>query len=219
MVSGILFDMDGTLVESEPIWAEEELKLAAELGVPWTPETSEDWVGMPISQTAGEMVARGAKISAEEVMRRLSSAVGERVGADIPWIPGVFELLQQVAASDIPAAIVTNAARCNVDPVLDGAPEGALQFAVTLEDVHEGKPSPEPYLRGAEGLGIDPHLSIAFEDSIAGATAARDAGLEVWFVETHTSPPPWVTRSVKDLTEVSLQDLTDRLGALSGQNA
>lgn len=219
MRGGILFDMDGTLVQSEPIWGDEEVKLADELGIDWTPDNSEAWVGMPMAQTAAEFIARGADITPTAFIQRLSTAVSERIAADIPWLPGVQDLLRAVAEHGIPAAVVTNAARCNVQPILAGAPLGALRFAVALEDVHHSKPHPEPYLRGAELLGIDPNISIAFEDSIAGATAARDAGLEVWFVETQTAPPPWATRSVKDLSEVTFDEVSSRLNALSGQTS
>ena len=215
MTGGILFDMDGTLVESESIWGEEEARLAAQLGVAWAPETSEAWVGMPIDNTAQEFIARGADLPAEEIIRRLSTAVAQRVAANVPWLPGARELLREIAANGMPAAVVTNATRQNVRPILAGAPEGALRFAIAYEDVQHSKPHPEPYLRGATLLGLDPVRSIAFEDSISGATAARDAGLELWFVETQSAAPPWATRAVKDLSEVSFEQLAAGLEQLA----
>lgn len=219
MRGGILFDMDGTLVHSEPVWGDEELKLATELGIDWSPDTSEAWVGMPVSQTGEEFIRRGADITVEAFVQRLSQAVSQRISSDIPWIPGAPALLEQVAAHGIPAAIVTNASQCNAGPIVTNAPAGSLQFAIAVEDVTHGKPNPEPYLHGAEKLGIDPRMSLAFEDSVAGATAARDAGLEVWFVETQTAPPAWAARSVKDLTEVTFAEVSARLDALAAQTS
>lgn len=217
MVGGILFDMDGTLVESESIWGEEETRLAAQLGIAWAPETSEAWVGMPIDNTAQEFIARGADLPPEEIIHRLSTAVAQRVAANVPWLPGARDLLQEIAANEMPAAVVTNATRQNVQPILEGAPEAALRFAIAYEDVQHSKPHPEPYLRGAEKLGIDPACSIAFEDSISGATAARDAGLELWFVETQSAAPPWAVRAVRDLSEVTYEQVAARLERLAPQ--
>lgn len=212
---GILFDMDGTLIESESIWQRTEVEIGEELGVRWTLEDSLQYVGTSMHVWAEAMIARGAKLSPMELGELVSRRVADEVRANVPWIPGAQQLLQDIANAGIPAAIVTNAAPWNAQAVLDAAPEGALRFAVSAYELDNAKPHPEPYLVGAEKLGIAIDGSIAMEDSEAGASAVRAAGLGLWFVETHSPAPAASERSFADLTEVTVDDLLRRLGQTS----
>lgn len=214
MTGGILFDMDGTLIESEPIWIAEEARLAADLGIPWTTEDAAKTVGGPLDEFANIFIERGAQIGHHELIATLSDRVTAHILGGPPWLPGAYELLQSIAAAGIPAAIVTNSMRRTVEPVLAAAPDGALRLAVTFDDVERSKPDAEPYLTGATGLGIPREHAIVFEDSITGATAARAAGMPIWFVETHMSAPQWADRAIKDLSEVTVDELRAALAAL-----
>lgn len=215
MQHGILFDMDGTLIESEDIWQRTEIEVARELGVHWTLEDSLQFVGSSMMLWANEMISRGAKLAPDELGALVSRRVAEEVAADIPWLPGAQQLLSDIAAAGIPAAIVTNAAPWNVQPVLDAAPKGALQFAVSAYELENAKPHPEPYLVGAQRLGIEAAGSIAMEDSLTGAASVTAAGIPLWFVETHSPAPETAERSFADLSAVSVDDLLSRLGRIS----
>lgn len=203
--------MDGTLIESESIWQRIEVEIGQELGVPWTLEDSLRYVGSPMQLWANAMIERGATLSPMELGELVSRRVAEEVRANIPWIPGAQQLLTDIAAAGIPAAVVTNAAPWNAQAVLDAAPEGALQFAVSAYELEHAKPHPMPYLIGAEKLGISIEGSIGMEDSTTGAASVTAAGLALWFVETHSPAPETAERSFADLTQVSVDDLLTRL--------
>lgn len=205
----LLFDMDGTLIDSEPIWAERMAALAARHGAVWTAEDAAACTGGPAEVSAARMRARGVVVEPEALLAELGADVAAEVRARMPWLPGARELLAAVAERGLPAALVTNSDRRNASGVLDAAPEGALAFAVTGDEVARPKPHPEPYAtalaRLAEERGVA--RGIAFEDSLPGATAAHAAGLEVWFVRTHSEAPGFATRSIASLAEVELDAL------------
>ena len=207
--------MDGTLIESESIWQRTEVEIGKELGVPWTLEDSLQYVGSPMQLWANAMIERGATLSPMELGEMVSRRVAEEVRANVPWIPGARELLADIAAAGIPAAIVTNAAPWNAQAVLDAAPEGALKFAISAYELEHAKPHPMPYLVGAEKLGISIDGSIGMEDSITGATSVTASGLALWFVETHSPAPETAERAIADLTQVNVDDLFTRLGRTS----
>ena len=215
MAGGILFDMDGTLIESEPIWMAEEARLGELLGIPWTGEDVEESIGGSLDDFAAKFIARGARHDPLELIAMLSDRVTASVVASMPWIPGAQELLAEIARAEIPAAIVTNSMRRTVEPILEHAPAGSLRFAVTFDDVTRSKPDPEPYLAGASGLGIRPEHALVFEDSLNGAAAARAAGMRIWFVETHTTAPDWAHGAVADLSEVSIDLVREQLAELT----
>ncbi|TDE90338.1 HAD family hydrolase [Occultella glacieicola] len=181
--------MDGTLVDTEPLWHRSQRRLAGEGGIAWTDADCALYTGRPMTEWAGAMRRRGHPNPAEVIIADAVAMVAAVVREDVPWLPGALDLLSSLAAADIPCALVTNAGRANADALLEAAPPGSLAFATAAEDVTRGKPDPEPYLLAASRLGIDPSISIAFEDSASGARSAHAAGLSVWFIDSHTPDP------------------------------
>ncbi len=112
----------------------------------------------------------------------MQSHVRAGVEAAPLWRPGAVELLAEVRAAGVPTGLVTMSYRELTDAVVAALPDGSFQAVVSGDEVTRGKPHPEPYLLAAERLGVDPLCCVAIEDSVTGATSARDAGCAVLVV-------------------------------------
>ncbi|WP_147917665.1 HAD family hydrolase [Ruania zhangjianzhongii] len=213
---GALFDLDGTLIDSEPQWQIAQTRLAENAGVTWMEADFRATIGQPMPRWASILSDRGVPGTIEEIIGDAVEFVTEQIRTRMPWLPGARELLTSVAAAGVPCALVTNNAAASATLVAEAA--GVFGAVVSSADVTDPKPHPEPYLRAADQLGVDPRRSIAFEDSTAGATSAHRAGMPVWFLAGHTSDPQVpVARRLTSLTEVSVDDvlaalLEDRSG-------
>ncbi|WP_277050051.1 HAD family hydrolase [Ruania albidiflava] len=209
-VGGALFDLDGTLIDSEPQWQIAQTRLAEQAGVTWTDEDFLATIGRPMPRWAALLSDRGVPGTIEEIIAQAVAFVTEQIRNHMPWLPGAQELLTEAAAAGVPCALVTNNAAAAAELVAEAA--GVFSTVVSSADVTEPKPDPEPYLTAARQLGVDPARSIAFEDSVSGATSAHRAGLAVWFLTGHTADPQVpVDRTLGSLTEVSAQDVLEAL--------
>lgn len=173
--------MDGTLIDTEPLWMAAEARLAAEHGIPWGPEQAEALVGVDLWDGARVFQSLGVPMHEDAIVERLVGEVLAGIGDDLPARPGAIELLHELLEHDVPVALVTMSTRDLVDRVeaslaarLGRAP---FQATVAGDECRQGKPHPEPYLRGLELLGVEAAGSIAIEDSFHGARSALAAGL------------------------------------------
>jgi HAD superfamily hydrolase (TIGR01509 family) len=220
MTGALLFDMDGTLIDSEPLWHEQMRAFARHHRIVWTPEDSHWTTGRPMIEWAERMRERGVALDAAQIIDTIASAVAEAVRGDVPWLPGSLALLQRVADAGIPAALITNATAGNASALLEAAPAGALRFAVSADDVSRSKPDPEPYDLAIRRLGADASASIAFEDSSSGARSATAAGARLWFLTTQlpASPVP-AERTLRTLADVEADELFAQLAGASAPPA
>ena len=211
-LAAVLLDMDGTLVDTEPDWIACEQELVAAHGGSWTDEDAQELVGKALLVSAGYLAAvGGVDLPPEEIVERLLDGVVERVRSRIPWTPGSRELLAALGQAGVPVALVTMSYRRLAEAVIDGLPEGTFGAVVTGDEVREGKPHPEPYLRAAALLGVDPPRCVAVEDSPTGVASAEAAGCVTVAVEGLVAVPPAPGR----IRVGSLSDLTvDRLERL-----
>jgi HAD superfamily hydrolase (TIGR01509 family) len=179
-LAAVLFDMDGLLVDTEPLWLETETEVMARLGAPWTPEDQHALLGGSMERTVGYLLARATRPAPPETVARwMMEGVLARVRADgVAVRPGVRELLAEVAAAGLPHALVTSSQRVFAEAVLDVT---GITFPVTVcaQDVTAGKPDPEPYLLAAKLLDVDPVRCVALEDSPNGVASATAAGCRV----------------------------------------
>lgn len=213
--AAVLWDMDGTLVDTEPYWLAAESELAAAYGGTWTREDGLALVGT--SLLAGGEVLRqrvGLPLTTEEVVERLLDGVVARVEHEVPWCPGARETLAMLAEAGVPCALVTMSYQRFVEPVLAGLPDDTFAAVVTGDAVANGKPHPEPYLTAARLLGIPPERCVAVEDSTPGATSAQAAGCRVLVVPNHAPVGPAPGRTFREslvgLTLGDLEKLPDR---------
>lgn len=187
----VLWDMDGTLVDTEPYWIDTEYALAAEYGSTWSEEQALTLVGSDLLSSGVYIREQmGLDLTPREIVERLLDGVVERVRAEVPWRPGAPELLAALRASGVPNVLVTMSWRRFVDPVLAQLPAGSFETTIAGDEVSHGKPHPEPYLAAARALAIAPGECIAIEDSPTGARSAQAAGCQVVVVPLHVEVSP-----------------------------
>jgi HAD superfamily hydrolase (TIGR01509 family) len=188
-LQAVLWDMDGTLVDSEPVWARVQLDLLTSLGAIWTVEDCVNLVGSDLGDAVKAWMARipeGA-IEPEELAERMYGEVVRSLKEEVVFRPGAVELLQALNAEGIPCALVSASHRVMIDAVLAHLPPDLYDVIVAGDEVTHGKPHPEPYLTAARELGVDPADCIVIEDSPGGTASGTAAGAFVIAV------PQWVT--------------------------
>jgi HAD superfamily hydrolase (TIGR01509 family) len=182
----VLWDMDGTLVDTEPYWIESEHEVVARHGGTWSDELAMNVVGFDLLD-AGRYIREHSGIDVEpaDIVEQLLDRVVRRVEEAVPWRPGAVELLADLRDNGVRCALVTMSYRRFVDPILAVLPAGTFHAVVTGDAVTQGKPHPEPYLKAAAHLGVDPARTLAIEDSNTGARSAEAAGCTVLVVPNH----------------------------------
>jgi HAD superfamily hydrolase (TIGR01509 family) len=207
----VLFDMDGLLIDSEPLWFEVETDVMTRLGGTWSPADQEALLGSSLDRSVRYFMER-AKVPADpaEVGEWMVGGIVAKVlEHGVKVMPGALELVAAVAASGLPYALVTSSQRRFVDAVLART---GLRFpvVVTGSDVSRGKPDPEPYLLATRRLEVAPAGCLVLEDSITGVTAAEAAGCFVVAVPTlggiEPGPGRWVRTSLRGVDIAWLRD-------------
>jgi HAD superfamily hydrolase (TIGR01509 family) len=182
----VLWDMDGTLVDTEPYWMETEFELADRYGGTWSRAHALNLVGSDLLDSARYIREHmGIDLSPQRIVEELLDGVVRRVEQAVPWRPGAVELVEAVRAAEIPCALVTMSYERFVAPILAQLPPETFRVVVTGDRVSRGKPHPEPYLTAAAALGLKPEECLAVEDSNTGAKSAEAAGCLVLVVENH----------------------------------
>jgi HAD superfamily hydrolase (TIGR01509 family) len=222
-LQGVLFDMDGLLVDSEPLWFDAERSVMARLGAAWHAEDQEALLGGSLERSVSYMLGKAAAATgsalpaAEEVGHWLQAEMTDlMLTRGLPLRDGARELLAEVGRAGLPCALVTSSQRGIMQTAL--AVTG-LRFGVTVcrEDVTRGKPDPEPYLRAAGQLGVDPGGCVVLEDSPNGIASAQAAGCAVIAVPSLAVPPQPGVLTVASLREVGVGTLrTVAAGAPTG---
>ena len=183
-LSAVLFDMDGLLVNTEPMWLEAEHETLATLGGTWSEADQKAIMGASMAHaTAYIRRLSGTDRTDEQVAELLIGTMLQRLeGAAIPIQPGAADLLRAVAGSGLPFALVSASVRPIVDLVLAYLGRSGLPgFPITVagDEVARSKPDPLPYTHAAELLGIDITRAVVLEDSLNGVRAAWSAGATV----------------------------------------
>lgn len=177
--AAVFFDHDGTLVDTEPLWARAKTELAEEFGKTWTEEDTLVCLGRPMSETVDRLHAIGIDLPSDQLMERLTTDAREIVArTEVPFLPGMAALLEELSNAEIPAAIVTNATAEIADMTAARGPAGLFRTVIGNENVSTPKPDPQPYLMAAEALGVEPTDCVAVEDSPSGVTSAMAAGMK-----------------------------------------
>ena len=207
--AAVLWDMDGTLVDTEPYWIVAEMALAEEFGATWTHEQALQLVGNALIESGRIVVEQmGLPLSPGEVVERLLDGVVELVRQSVPWRPGARELLAALRADGVPCALVTMSYRRFVDPIVAALPPDSFAALVTGDVVTHGKPHPEPYLTAARALGVEPERCVAIEDSEPGTTSAVAAGCTTLVVPHHVPVASGAGRVLREsLVDLGVEEL------------
>jgi HAD superfamily hydrolase (TIGR01509 family) len=177
MPAAVFWDMDGTLVDTEPYWMASEQELVGSFGGTWTHDDGLLLVGLGLWNSAEILQSRGVELSADEIVHWLTERVRERlVTQGVPWRPGARELLQSLRERGVRTALVTMSVRSMAEQIVSAIPFDAFDVIVSGDEVGEPKPHPEPYLRAAELLGVEPVDAVAIEDSLVGLSSAVASG-------------------------------------------
>jgi HAD superfamily hydrolase (TIGR01509 family) len=207
--AAVLWDLDGTLIDSEPLWMAGEHELAEAHDAVWTEEDGLKLVGNSLIESGHYIRKRlGSDLAAEEIVDFLVTRLADNLSREIPWRPGAVELVTALDSAQVPQALVTMSYAAIAKPVAAALPFAAV---VTGDIVTYGKPHPEPYLRAAEMLGVDAADCLAVEDSGTGATSANAAGCHVLvvphFVNVPDAPRRTQLASLEQLRPDGLRDL------------
>lgn len=196
--AAVLWDMDGTLVDTEPYWLQAESDLVHAAGGIWTPEDGLQLVGSGLERSALILQSRGVELTVEQIVSTLTDRVREQIADVVPWRPGARELLTEIRDAGILTALVTMSRRHMALEVVAALGFDGFDLVVAGDDVANAKPHPEPYLTAAEGLGVDATACIALEDSEPGVASAVAAGTTVFALPLHIPLPPSPAYQLRD---------------------
>lgn len=181
--AAVLWDMDGTIVDTEPYWIECEYELVAEFGGEWDDEKAHSLVGRDLRDSALILRERGGvDMAIDDIVNRLLDGVIARVQRKVPWRPGARELLAALNKAGVPCAMVTMSWGRFAEAVVKVLPRGTFAAVITGDEVARGKPHPEPYLAAADALGVRAKDCVAIEDSPTGVRSAVAAGCRTFAV-------------------------------------
>jgi beta-phosphoglucomutase len=189
-IAGVIFDMDGVLVESEPFIAEAAVRMFAEKRVEVRPGDFRPFIGMGEDRFLGGVAeARGVVLELPRDKVRTYEIYLELIRGRLEPLPGVAEFIGRCRSLGLRLAVASSADRMKVEGNLRqlGLPSGTFDAVVVGEDVVRKKPAPDIFLEASRRLGHDPGLCLVIEDAVAGVAAARAAGARCLGITTSFS--------------------------------
>lgn len=208
--AAVLWDMDGTLIDSEPYWLASEVSLAESYGGAWSEADGHALIGKSLYDSSELLRQRFGieDLNVQEVIDRMTASVIADLKRRLPFRPGALELLMGLKQKGIPTALVTMSMRKMALAVTDQIGFAAFDVVVAGDEVVHGKPHPEPYLRAAELLGVDIKDCIAFEDSHTGMASAEASGAHTIGIPNLISLPKRPgNKIIPSLTVVDVENL------------
>ena len=175
--SAVFFDMDGLLVDSEPLWLESETEMMAEFGYQWLESDQAACLGGPLDRVGNYMSGLiGGKRDGHSLMLEIIERRVLKFKGDLPFMPGAIALINDRRAYGVPLTLVSASPRSLVDAALSNFEENPFVRSISSNDVKITKPDPEGYLLAAASGGHDISNSLVLEDSLTGVTAAKASG-------------------------------------------
>jgi HAD superfamily hydrolase (TIGR01509 family) len=209
MVAGVIFDMDGVLLDSEQVWNEVKRGLVLDWGGRWIPGAATEMMGMSSPEWSAHLKDR-MKVDrpAAEIDTEVVGRMQARYAEGLPLLPGALEAVQRLA-EHWPLGLASSSNRVLIDEALDTAGlSGYFAVTVSSEEVARGKPAPDVYLEAARALHIEPTDSVAIEDSGAGLRSAYAAGMRVIALPNPHFPPPPAAVALASVVLGSIGELT-----------
>lgn len=187
-----LWDFDGTLADTEPVWITAEFELIASLGGSWSDADADELVGNSLLDSGAYILNAIGRhdLTPEWVVEELIGRVISHLRTHpMPWRPGALDLLTSLGEAGIPCALVSASYRILLDAAIEQLPAGTFAFSVAGDEVTRGKPHPEPYEKACAALGVDARDCVVFEDSITGARSGNASGALVVAVPSRVAVP------------------------------
>jgi HAD superfamily hydrolase (TIGR01509 family) len=217
MIEAVVFDLDGVLIDSEPVWEEVRRGLVAERGGHWAPDAQRRLMGMSTPEWARYLSQDlGVGLPPDEVAATVIDRMAARYREHLPLMPDAAEAVQRLAAR-WPLGLASSAPAALIDTVLEAAGLGSyFQVTMSTEQVPHGKPAPDIYLAVTSRLGVEPARCAAVEDSSNGLRSAAAAGMRVIAIPHPRYPPDPDALAAARLVLPTLAELTpDAVSALS----
>jgi HAD superfamily hydrolase (TIGR01509 family) len=207
VIEAVVFDCDGVLIDSEPVWERVRRKLVADNGGRWPDDAQHRMMGMSTAEWSAYISEDfGLGLSPRQVADLVIEAMAAEYEAHLPLLPGAVDAVRALSGR-WPLAVASSAPKSLIEAVLDASSlRPAFRAAVSSEEVERGKPAPDVYLEAARRLGVPPVSCAAVEDSANGLRSAAAAGLTVIAVPRPEYPP---AAEALDLARLILDSLTE----------
>jgi HAD superfamily hydrolase (TIGR01509 family) len=214
----VFFDMDGTLVDTEPYWLESETELMARYGYTWTSDDQRHCLGGPLPRVGRYMHELAHAENPEFFVEELVSLVSSKFSRSLNFMPGARELLDEIKMLGIPVGLVSASPRVLVDATLSNIGSDVFEVSISSQDVRNSKPDPESYLTATSRLNVEISKSLILEDSLIGISSAQASGAWVLavphIVEVEEGPRTRVVDSLVDFSLAKISSLfTERMDA------
>lgn len=220
--AAVLWDMDGTLIDSEPIWIQQEYELMASLGVTWSEQDAIHCVGGPMTRVDAYMRSKLDESTQQlfppmALTEQLLLRMADQMNQGVDFAPGAEGLLKEFKALGIKQGLVSASSRRLVDAAIGSIGEDYFEVTISDNDVEKSKPSSEGYLKAAARIGVEIEECLILEDSITGITAAIDSGAYVIGIPHVAKLPsgPKVIH-VTSLENTSVASILENFGSLIG---
>jgi len=209
VIEAVVFDMDGVLIDSEPVWERVRRKLVAERGGRWPDDAQDRMMGMSTAEWSRYISEDfGVALAPEQVAKLAIAAMTAEYQAHLPLLPGAVEAVRELSAR-WRLAVASSAPKSLIEAVLDASGlRQAFAASVSSEEVDRGKPAPDVYLEATARLGVPPERCAAVEDSSNGLRSAAAAGLTVIAVPRPEYPPAPDALGLARVVLGSLTELT-----------
>lgn len=208
--AAVLWDLDGTLVDTEPYWWRVEQELVESFGGSWSTAQGQALIGTGMDYSGSVLQDAGVALDVREISDRLSAQVLALLHESTPWRPGVPALPHALHAAGVPQAIVTMSQRPTAEFMAKALGPGVIEVVVSADDVTRYKPHPEPYHLAAQRLGVPIADCLAFEDSLPGTASAMASGAVTIGVTAHLPLPASAAhRVLPSLAAIGVPELAE----------
>jgi HAD superfamily hydrolase (TIGR01509 family) len=207
VIDAVVFDLDGVLFDSEPLWDRARARVAGDTGGRWHESAQRDMMGMSSLEWSRYMYEQlGVPLAPEAISAAVVDRMEELYRERLPLLPGAREAVERLSRRRLGLASSSNRPLIELALDLSGL-RPRFQAVVSSEEVPRGKPAPDVYLEAAERLGVDPRRCAAVEDSGNGIRSAKAAGMRVVAVPSASFPPEPEALGAADVVLGSLEEL------------